>query len=893
MTGPGRDLRALFSTNNRSLGGEEVFADRHQQWEVVAGAVAEHLARVTGAGLDVEDLEAPRTNVLMLHGVGGIGKSTLSRTLEAALADPRARPASWGEPVWPERPRLVPVRIDLARSAGVDYERILLTVRLALAGAVGKPLPAFDLALKRYWEHQHPGESLEEYLRRSNLATRFGRALPAQMQAALGEVAQALLLPGAVGSAIGQLTGALVGALRERRQTVRALAECDRLADLLEAEPDLETLSYYPHLLAWEISQLPADKAVLPVVLLDTFEEIGSRTHRDLERLVQRMVWLMPNVFFVITGRDRLQWADDALEGHLDHVGPAAWPGLAHHTLPSPRTGLPTVPGRQILIGDFSPRDCEDYLTRRLTHDGRPLISHDLRAVIADRSHGLPLYLDLAAARFLDLHRQGHSPTPADFGADFGALVTRTLADLTPDERHLLRSVSLLDAFDLTLATAAAGLTHQAAAARLVERPLVRHNPLGLWPYHLHALIRDAVRTATDTTDDRWTPTDWTAAAHRAHTALGTQWRAHPARDRRLLAAALRQGLLLARDHGLDLDWLVDAAWAYTDDYVWEPLALPEPADHTGRAGTPAEALADLLTALARRQHEHRAITVSRLTDVLAGRLLPPELADMALYYQAKAHRDLGNLTASSRGMRQVAAGGGRLAPDAARGLAHLARATGDFPTAHATAQTLGWPGRGERVLGDIHFAHGDMDRAIRHFTAARDEASTHGNQGEQAIAQTNLALAAALAHPEHADGALALAGQLLTGLDQRATALTLHVAHLAQHAGRPDTDLVDRAAVLRARIDIAGITSAALLLDLVLVLHHTVLGNTDQARQLLDGLVEQTRDGNHAHYVDITHHLAGLTPPTTGTQWIDALPNVRGQWVALVINRRGERPAS
>ncbi|MGR4851906.1 hypothetical protein [Streptomyces sp. LARHCF252] len=48
--------------------------------------------------------------------------------------------------------------------------------------------------------------------------------------------------PGTIGSAVGQVTGALVGALRERRQTVRALAGCARTADLLEAEPDLDAL---------------------------------------------------------------------------------------------------------------------------------------------------------------------------------------------------------------------------------------------------------------------------------------------------------------------------------------------------------------------------------------------------------------------------------------------------------------------------------------------------------------------------------------------------------------------------------------------------------------------------------------------------------------------------
>ncbi|MFF3129312.1 hypothetical protein ACFVRD_45570 [Streptomyces sp. NPDC057908] len=63
--------------------------------------------------------------------------------------------------------------------------------------------------------------------------------------------------------------------------------------------------------------------------------------------------------------------------------------------------------------------------------------------------------------------------------------------------------------FDLGLATATAGLPHQAAAARLAERPFVRENPYALWPYHLHAMTRSTLRTADNATDDRWTDADW------------------------------------------------------------------------------------------------------------------------------------------------------------------------------------------------------------------------------------------------------------------------------------------------------------------------------------------------------------------------------------------------
>ncbi|MFD9396151.1 hypothetical protein ACFWBB_37040 [Streptomyces sp. NPDC060000] len=569
----GRDLRALFSTNDRSVQADEAFTNRASQWETVAAALTEHIQRISAPGFDAEDLEAPRNHVLVFHGVGGIGKTTLSRMLEAALTDAGRRPSQWGEPGWPAD-RILPVRIDLARSAGTDFEQIVLTIRAALT-RIGRPLPAFDLALRRYWEANHPGEPLEEYLRRGGLGSRFGQALPQQMQSALADVAQALMLPGTIGSAVGQVTGALIGALRERRQTVRALAGCARLADLLEAEPDLDALSFYPHLLAWELARLPEGKRVVPVVLLDTFEDIGDRTRRDLERLIQRTVWLLPNAFWIVTGRSRLQWADPALQGQLDYTGPAAWPGLVHTAVPAARTSTGAGTARQVLIGE------------------------PIRQVITARSHGLPLYLDLSVARFLELSRSGRTPQPGNFDHDFPALVARTLTDLTPDERHVLRSVSLLDAFDVPLATQAAGLTHEGPALRLTERPFVRDDPFGLWPFNLHGLIRSAVRNADDTTDDRWTDHDWQQAAQRALATLGEQYQNAPGPDRLLLIACLRQGLRLARDHRLDLDWLTLAAWTYISDSVWEPLAPPD-TDAGAGLGTPAGALVELLSTLAR-----------------------------------------------------------------------------------------------------------------------------------------------------------------------------------------------------------------------------------------------------------------------------------------------------
>ncbi|MFC1405764.1 MULTISPECIES: tetratricopeptide repeat protein [Streptacidiphilus] len=885
------DLRALFSSNDPSgVQSAEAFTNRQLQWSLVATALGEHLQAIAARGFDVEDLEHPRNNVIAFYGIGGVGKSTLLRKLEAALTAADQRPQQWATAIGAGE-RLLPVRIDLSRSAstGTDFERVVLTIRLALAGAVGRPLPGFDLALRRYWDAQHPGEPLEDYIRRTGLMGKVGQLLPDQLQAAVSEVAGSLQLPGMIGSAAGQVATALVHALRERRERAQALAGAARTAALLEAEPDLEALSYYPHLLAWELHHLPAKKKVVPVILLDTFEDTADR-HRDLERLLQRLVWLMPGAFFVIAGRNRLPWGEAALEGQLDYTGPTAWPGL------TPRAEQPAHAAggrRQHLLGDFSTADCDSYLARRLTHEGQPLIGPDIRAVITERSHGLPLHLDLSVARFLEIRRTGRMPVAADFDHTFPALIARTLSDLTDDERHVLRSASLLDAFDLDLATRAAGLAHQAPARRLVERPMIGEDPYAIWPYHLHGAIRTALQSDDTHTPDRWTPADWNQAATRALAALGHQWqhsdRTAATGDRAFLVACLRQGLRLARDHHLnDLAWLTDAAFAYIDDSVWEPIAPPTPAPGTGPAAdTPADALAEVLTAISRRQHEHRDLTTRRLSDVLAAGLLSDELVQLALYYRAKADKDLGRTAQAMDGMRQVAASEGRLASRARRGLANLARIHGDFPTALSILPGLGWKGRQHRVHGDILWPQGDFTAAAHAFRQARDQAEQHQAPGERAIVQTRLALGTAFTDPVRAQDEIALAHQLLEPLDQRATVLLAQIAALVRDAGT-DHAIADRVSVLRAQIDVAGLLWLIPLLETALVFHHAVRDDQGELTAAITRLQAATATGDFAYYVDIAHYMADLPLPAgSAVRWLEDPELIRTRWRRLVMDRR------
>ncbi|MGW0694961.1 ATP/GTP-binding protein [Streptomyces sp. NPDC002738] len=886
------ELRALFHSNDEDLAAEDVFADRIPEWEVVRRSLLAHAESLRSPGFSVADFTRPRRNVVVFYGVGGIGKSTLSRQLERHLADGEGG----GTPQWSEVPgglgRLLPVRVDFARQAGTDFETVVLAIRLAIA-SLGPPMLAFDLAFRRYWEANHPGLPLAEYLRTSGPLARFtaAMALPDQMQSVLADVAQSLLLPGTVGGLVGQGLSSLVGALRERRHSQQALAGCARLADLLEADPNQETLSYYAHLLAWDLAQLPAERALVPVVLFDTFEEVGDRTHRDLERLLQRLVWLMPNALFVITGRDRLQWGDTRYEGQLDWVGPGAWPLLTSGAVEDPR---------QHRVGYLSARDCDQYLSRRLTRRAEPLMPADTRRMITARSHGLPLYLDLAVMRFLDLFQAtGRRPRPEEFNYDFPALVARTFRDLSPEEARVVRAVSLFDSFSIDLATAAAGLMQDAAALRVVERPFIESAPDSPWPYHLHELVREAVRDADDACDDRWSEADWQRAAQRALVALGRELPdTSGPQQRQRLVACLRQGLRLVRDFGLEPDWLIEAAFRYVADSMWEPIDIPGgvdrpggTADDDGPVTDPATALAEAVTVIARRQRTHRQVTADRLVRVLATEQMPHEARELAVYYLAECHRDLGRPEDSRALMRQVVDIGGRMASTAARGLIHLDRRLGNFPQVLAAAEALQEPrGRRQRVLGDLWWPQGRMSLSCAAYAAAREEAMEEGARGQAALAQACLAFAAGFQDRQRAAEQLNRAEEMLQGVQLRWAKLQKDIARLVVTAGS-SPNFAQEAESLVQEAAAAGLTSPAAYTRLAECFHYAVAGEEyllDAARQRLAACVQ---GAEFAYLLEITYFMTGAQPPSglPRAEWIEGVEQAAALWRSVVTDRQRE----
>ncbi|MFE2537262.1 hypothetical protein [Streptomyces sp. NPDC059371] len=250
----------------------------------------------------------------------------------------------------------------------------------------------------------------------------------------------------------------------------------------------------------------------------------------------------------------------------------------------------------------------------------------------------------------------------------------------------------------------------------------------------------------------------------------------------------------------------------------------------------------------------------------------------MALYYRAKAHKDLSQNDTARTGMQQVADIGGRLAPKARRGLANLARLAGDFPTALAAVPALGSKGRHHCVLGDIRWPHADTAAAVTAFEAGRAEAEQHGAVGEGAMMQARLALAPSFADPHRANDELALAHQLLNGLDQRSNTVLTQVTALIKDA--KTGAVTDRAQNLHTDIEAAGLPFLHRFTELALAFHHAVRGEDQELAAVIGQLRTLTATSDFAYFTDIAHFMAAqpLPQPST-TRWTTNEDNVRSAW--------------
>jgi tetratricopeptide (TPR) repeat protein len=717
------NLRAAFAGGIApTLSAERIFTNRVSELASFAASIANLDSSLSAAEISpVVDRSAPRDNVLVYFGVGGIGKTTLSQELERRYL--REVPDR-------RHPRTT-LRTDFSDSNTYDFEAYILSMRAAL-GTLSRHWPAFDVALAAYWGRAHSGERLDEFINRDSALRRAARSvgMSEQISESIAGVVGDVILGGISGIAQGFST-AIYRQFRESISRHRVLRRCELLPELLDADPTIETLSYFSYLLAWDLERLRGER-LRAVFFLDTFENLGDGDSREVERLIQRTAFLMPNVLFVITGRRRLDWADLTTPDRLDYVGGARWPNLdAAYSGADPR---------QHLVGYLSDEDAESYLAQAVSHEGQPLISTEIRDRVVTASAGFPLYLDLAVTTYLDIVSRGQTPSPEEFGQPLPAVTAKMLRDLDGDERDLLRAAALLERFDISVLRAGCPNVHDAAIRRFRNRPFLELDAERVWRYSIHDILRRAVLDADQGLSDSWSPRERASAAARMARHLErVEAEATDSGDRTLALAVFQQCLELCAATDQFFDWLVPAGQRLLRAGIWMlTISRAQSSDNELTAF-----LQGLSGARERRSGNVRT-AISELDRALAGDGLSAGLRAFLLLHRAHALRVAGDYAAAARDYGLLAEQNTIFRYEAIYGAADYDFLDGRFDDAQAALDRLREPPadlQGEilRLRGHIFRVNGLFSRAERCYRDALDLAREVNNMAAEGKALTDM----------------------------------------------------------------------------------------------------------------------------------------------------------
>jgi tetratricopeptide (TPR) repeat protein len=873
-------LRATFIAGPQSgLTAQDTFTNRVSEVEAFRRSLAAITESRTTSGANIGvDLTSPRRNVLVYYGLGGIGKTTLSRYLERGLSSGAIESS--------RAARQAVARIDFGESGDFDQEIFLLRLRAGL-GPLRKSWPAFDVAFRIYWERTHPGESLPEFVRKNSIlrqhAARFEFAEQVQDIATqiLGEIGMAWA-PARVAVRLASLT-------RDRLAqsiTYRRLMEgCPFFEPIVAQDPTAETLSYMPSLLGWELDQ--ADHSSLAVVFLDTFEAVSGRGTREVERLIQRAIFLLPTVLFVVTSRNHLDWAEPSFTGELDYTGIERWSQLYLENKESEP--------RQHLVGALSGRDCDQYLQNVLrNHDGSPAIATRLRDRIVQGSEGIPLYLDLAVTQYLELAATGRPIEPEAFGGPLSSVVTRIMRNLDDDERNIMRGVSFLDSFDAELAQVASG-SPDAKITRFINSSLVvRTNGLA-WPFALHSQLRKTIQESDDQLRDAWSEREWRAAADRVCAHLGAVSRAAiDTRDRGRVSACFVQATRIAVRYNTIPGWLFEAAQFLADAGLWQALDMPS---STQAARSPAAtSLLQGLRGIGLRRSGSLERSVREFDAALSPAVLDGGARELLLLHRAHSLRNSGRYDQARFEYERIAREEGSYAGRARLQLADLHLLRGEFQESLQVLSDLpqddpDMTGESLRIQGHVHRANCDLDLAELTYRRALDLGVRIKSLALEGKARTNLVETLCWTRPS--DG-LRLADEAIEFNENIGNQLEVLKAYVAKAVAATGDD-IEAAVSAALRLAESCQYRAGSLFALIARLFHQIIGAQHGAAETIEKINGIADSINVYHYwceiadwwADDTELLVERQRAGARADWLGSAELARQRWTTILDGRR------
>jgi hypothetical protein len=482
---------------------------------------------------NLEHKQPQDNRVLVFYGDGGIGKTTLLQKLEQ-LHRQRCPQALMG-------------RLDLAGADTTPPDLLLYRLRRLFPTI---PFPSFSLALAEYGRRFHPeqvyGSDRKELLQGAGpYADVLAGGLEVLGQ--LSGVGLAVSTMKAAATAQRQLSDWVQRRAEPWLQRSQSLSEEQLLAQL-----PLQWARDFRQALSCQLDQGWDDAITYngppPLIALDTYETLwhsgmgkSGRRREPRERWLVDLVSELPEVLWLIGGRDRLSWEEGYDQGWSEAC-------------------------EQHLVGKLSEEDARSFLAKRGIKEPA-IVDKILR-----QAAGVPFYLELETQLYDKTPAANR--TPEVFGGSQRDQIERLLTHLDASERATLKLLAAFGIWDRELFSQA--VTHFATgypatgAAELGRFWSIE--PIGAGRWQLHNEMAHHLQV-----DERQRDQGNFEAVHRWGFAYfdgpleGLEAKAIQADDAERLQRALRH----AREIQPAAEW---AAWLYKrleqleEGTIWQPL---------------------------------------------------------------------------------------------------------------------------------------------------------------------------------------------------------------------------------------------------------------------------------------------------------------------------------
>jgi len=337
-------------------------------------------------------------NILMYHGIGGIGKTTLRKELCSFLSG--------------EKENAVWAVIDFDTQTFREQETALYLLRKSLSAKYKIQFPSFDIAYGIYWKRTHP----QIQLNKDNF-TLLGDSDP---------VIASIIEITVYAAGFGMLHKIGKGIIRGGKFLKNWWKKRgkDQISALSNMEPG-EILEHLPMFWALDFVDFLEDSGTSAVLFIDTYEALWSNARAEgsfysRDEWVRELVLQLPGVRWIFCGREQIRWDEVDTE----------WADCIKH----------------IPLGNFSATDAMKFLT------GCGIEDEEIKRIIFESSKGVPYYLDISVDTFHEIKRSHErEPELSDFAQTPMAIIDRFLRYLSIPEKETLKVLSAPRFFDYEL----------------------------------------------------------------------------------------------------------------------------------------------------------------------------------------------------------------------------------------------------------------------------------------------------------------------------------------------------------------------------------------------------------------------------------------------------------